>query len=124
MTDQEIFDTVVSHLLQQGKPASDGDYCVYRTTDGLKCAIGVLIPDDEYIPTMEGCPLSDDIPDSEINKWVASNYPNQFELLVALQTLHDKGPNVRGNSNPKDWDNYIRENAYIIATEHHLKFKF
>lgn len=49
MNAQEIFDKVATHLIQQGEPAMDsnGD-CVYRNDQGLKCAVGCLIPDDKY----------------------------------------------------------------------------
>lgn len=53
-TKQETFDTVVAHLRKQGKPASNDDgTCMYRTTDGLKCAVGALIPDERYTAILE-----------------------------------------------------------------------
>lgn len=45
MNKQEIFDKVALHLLTQGRQATDGTFCQYLTSDGLKCAIGCLIPD-------------------------------------------------------------------------------
>jgi len=61
MTDllhQQVYDTVASHLLAQRKPAritlKSIVQCAYRTDQGLKCAIGCLIPDDKYDPKMEG----------------------------------------------------------------------
>ena len=61
MTPQEVFDTVVAALVKQGRKslAENGDPsiskdCRYRGDDGLKCAIGHLIPDDEYAEWMEG----------------------------------------------------------------------
>jgi len=52
---QEIFDTVVFHLLAQQAKAEDADgSCLYRGADGKKCAIGCLIPDDRYNDAMEG----------------------------------------------------------------------
>jgi hypothetical protein len=56
-TDQEVFDQVANHLLTQNKrsvSATDNTLCVYRSPDGLKCAAGCLIADDEYDPRMEG----------------------------------------------------------------------
>jgi hypothetical protein len=58
-TMQETFDTVVKHLFTQRKAAkheySDGDsVCSYRTHDGLKCAVGCLIPDEMYREMYEG----------------------------------------------------------------------
>ena len=62
MNEQETFDNVALHLLKQGKKAV-GSYdgssysetvCKYRSKDGLKCAVGCLIPDEMYDPLMEG----------------------------------------------------------------------
>lgn len=62
MTKQELFDKVAAHLLTQKKramglltPGSETLKCVYRAPDGCTCAIGSLIPDEVYIPDMEGC---------------------------------------------------------------------
>ena len=55
MTNQEAFDTIVRHLRNQGRQAIDGEgACCYRTQDGLKCAVGCLIPDDKYGTDIEG----------------------------------------------------------------------
>lgn len=43
-TKQKIFDKVVKHLFKQGKKAHNGQVCLYLTDDGLKCAVGCLIP--------------------------------------------------------------------------------
>lgn len=55
MTRQEIFNTVATALLAQGK-ASYARYggCLYRGPDGTKCAVGHLIPDEKYRPSLEG----------------------------------------------------------------------
>lgn len=46
---QEVFDWVVSNLLKQGKKSLGGDgNCRYRGKNGLKCAAGWCIGDDEY----------------------------------------------------------------------------
>jgi len=55
---QQVYDTVASHLLAQGKSAKivigSIVQCAYRDDRGFKCAIGCLIPDDKYDPKMEG----------------------------------------------------------------------
>lgn len=50
MTKQEIFDKVLTHMRQQDclSMSANGFSCLYKSTDGCKCAIGILIPDDEY----------------------------------------------------------------------------
>lgn len=55
MTDQEAFDKIVARLMDGTGPAVNekGD-CMYRAPNGLKCAVGCLIPDDKYDLRMEG----------------------------------------------------------------------
>ena len=57
-TAQELFDTAIIHLRKQGQKSVSMDYapgytCRYRSPEGLKCPIGVLIPDTVYKPEME-----------------------------------------------------------------------
>lgn len=50
-TAQEVFDQVAKHLLTQNETSYCDDavgVCAYRGPDGLKCAAGCLIADDEY----------------------------------------------------------------------------
>lgn len=54
-TPQAIFDQVVEHLLTQGKRSVlDDGLCAYRKEDGSKCAVGCLIPDENYYEGLEG----------------------------------------------------------------------
>lgn len=82
MNAQEIFDTVAKHLATQGcqSLSATGD-CSYRGERGLKCAVGILISDEEYTPFMEGNgPGHEALP----------NWFGQFEsLLRDLQSVHD-----------------------------------
>jgi hypothetical protein len=51
---QQIFDIAKKHLLKQNRRCTDDQgFCLYRSAGGLKCAVGVLIPDDEYHENME-----------------------------------------------------------------------
>lgn len=59
LTRQEIFNIVSTHLLEQDDKSAETDEkglfrCKYRGPNGLKCAIGILIPDEEYNPEWEG----------------------------------------------------------------------
>lgn len=111
MNKQEIFDTVVAHLRKQGKKASlvlgDGDFdgvaCRYRTSDGLKCAFGCVINDDEYNPSFEGKSVQgvleqENCPSSLKNRLGITFSPggvptgDNFYLLGALQQVHDHFP--------------------------------
>lgn len=85
---QEIFDTVAKHLLTQNA-RSVGSYfetggCRYRGPNGLKCAVGCLIPDELYDPEMEG----------HGSTFLVMNYPELgfhgvSRLLSHLQSIHD-----------------------------------
>lgn len=57
MTNQEIFDKVLTHLRAQGVAAITGSECSYRAQkdDGVHmCAVGCLIKDEFYDPNFEG----------------------------------------------------------------------
>lgn len=51
----------VRHLLRQGAPAYDDarGLCLYRDHHGRACAIGGLIPDEEYTESLEPDALGD-----------------------------------------------------------------
>ena len=54
-TEQQVFDQVATHLLTQNKrSANEKGECMYRGPEGLKCAAGCLIADDEYEQVFEG----------------------------------------------------------------------
>jgi hypothetical protein len=94
VSDQEAFDRVARHLLTQGRRAQYGgataysDACRYRAPDGAMCAIGCLIPDEEYDPHIEGKGAGDLIEDwPELRPYLPS-----LRLAKALQGLHDVCP--------------------------------
>lgn len=82
-TQQEVFDKVASHLLTQNKK-SVGAYgaCKYRGDNGMMCAVGCLIGDDEYSSTWEGMAIRDIMSDFKISRKIIS-------LLEELQHIHD-----------------------------------
>jgi hypothetical protein len=95
MTNQEIFDKVVSHLLTQNarsmRQIQPGkmthEVCAYRGQDGTSCAIGCLIPDEIYTPNMEGWNLI-----HIMGEWpeVASLFEgSDTNFLQSLQSVHD-----------------------------------
>jgi len=87
MDKQTAFDTVAEGLIAQGVAcvAPDGS-CLYRNDLGHKCAMGLLIPDANYEPGMEGM-------DAE---GVVHRYPGleKFQgigwFLNELQSAHDR----------------------------------
>ena len=55
MNNQEAFDKMVRHLhKQEWKQSVDSDgFCAYRGEYGAMCAVGALITDEEYEPSMD-----------------------------------------------------------------------
>lgn len=96
MDRQEIFDKVAQHLITQGKPSASYDnegikHCLYRGPDGTKCAVGCLIPDEEYSKDIESYRVRHIIEVSlteGINP-VISSFSNDVNLLHDLQKVHD-----------------------------------
>jgi len=64
----EVFDRIATHLLKQGERAaeaidSDGfGPCMYRTSTGLRCAVGGIIDDASYDPLIEGVGINGCMP--------------------------------------------------------------
>lgn len=83
MQAQEIFDTVTDHLRSQGRRSvnEEGD-CMYRGPDGLMCAVGCLLTDDEVEDINEGWAVDQII--------LPERLKNHSELLYALQQAHDE----------------------------------
>ena len=92
MTPQKIFNTVINHLYTQKKKSFSfsNNVCQYKTSEGLKCAIGCLIPDEIYIKEMDE------------DSWIIKKFSRRFEslsyftegnntdLLDRLQKIHDE----------------------------------
>ena len=107
---QQIFDKVSNHLLTQNRKSlgtSSGSSCAYRGVMGATCAVGCLIPDNEYLSSMEGQSIDADevwailFPIVKAGKHVRGI---KFDLLEDLQHLHDF------NSVP-EWPDRLQECA-------------
>lgn len=81
-TEQEVFDQIARHLLTQGKPSRDADgNCVYRNNEGLMCAAGCLLTNEEYNPSFD---------EDNGKPWAyISAGRNHKTLIVRLQEIHD-----------------------------------
>lgn len=81
---QEIFDKSVEGLASQGfRQAMDGDSCMYRSPDGLKCAAGWLISDDEYETVVEGLAAN--------TVFALTDFSRRATHVNDLQQCHDYG---------------------------------
>lgn len=105
-TKQEVFDAVVKHLLTQGQQSIDknGWNCLYRNDNGLKCAIGALIPDSMYKSSMENVPVAVLISNGEIPELFDESIPAVF--LRQLQNIHDL-------KHPSQWKKSLEEFATV-----------
>lgn len=98
---QQIFDRVANHLLIQNKRSleeanttDDFGQCAYRSYDGLKCAIGCLIADEDYTERMEGKTVYSLL---QIFRHLLSITALDIEdpcldMLEGLQHIHDQCP--------------------------------
>ena len=117
MTPQEVFTTVVTHLRNQNAKSTEREsgeaLCAYRGLHGRKCAVGCLIPDEEYSAKLEKIG-----PFGLVNKFGKAGLgPVSFKLfsehgllLAELQRIHD-------NTKIENWELYFA----ILAIEFELE---
>lgn len=118
MTNQEIFDTVAKHLFAQGKPALD-DYgaCVYRGENGMRCAVGCLITDEEYSLDMEYKSAK-----TVVRDWgIEAIHPGSFDLAESLQKVHDYEKDDDGYT-PWNDTGTMRNALRNVAVEYGLNY--
>lgn len=116
---QEIFTKVKNHLLTQNERSMNESElnCAYRGVGDLKCAAGVLIPDNDYDIRMEGCALITDgsrggrVPVAT-KFFIDSGYTNsEIDLIKELQYVHDA-------YSVSSWEPHLKR----IAENHGLNF--
>lgn len=111
---QKVFDKALSHLRKQGRKSMGHIGCAYRGGEGLKCAIGIFIPDRKYRSSMEGCKVNDIISALPIAVTTAG-----YAFLTAVQErLHDDIPTEDGGL----FMEFLEENASILAESYDLKY--
>lgn len=114
MTNQEAFDIMVNHLrTMPGRSVNARKtVCQYRNSNGNKCAVGVLIPDNEYDSDWDINTIGIDMIYSKIPSLQGLN----INLLQKMQDAHD---------NPNNWkeDQFTSEQLLAcIAYEFHLEY--
>jgi hypothetical protein len=125
---QKVFDTVVAHLLTQNEQCRSTlkgvNTCAYRGKFGLKCAVGVLIPDEVYSPIIEGESVNEIFDPQEasddgemrealtrVKKAIRLRTNDERYMLESLQMIHD-------NFEPDQWQYELRK----LAAELRLRF--
>ena len=116
---QEIFDKVVIALRKQGKKSmdntmQDGNICRYRDYRGNKCAIGHLLSDEEYRPSMEGNSVRSLISFRLVSDATIEWMKPHLDLLIALQAIHDSvgGPQMWENK----WEKLAKKNGLTVPS--------
>jgi len=100
------FDTVWAHLRRQGVRATNaGVGCVYLTEDGLRCAVGCLIPPGHPAERFSGNvhELIEAMPGVDLPL-----FGRHRDLLAQLQDVHDA-------LEPQDWNGAMRAIARMVG---------
>jgi hypothetical protein len=120
-------DKIEQHLIQQkaravqpGELIDDqtADRCQYRTASGLMCAAGCLIPDEKYIPEMEGLTahgvknnfgdiFPQDISDRELNHW--QDYHDNYSLIGHSYYSYKNWINGDETNHPSEFKKILAE---------------
>jgi len=112
MTNQEIFDKIVAHLRQQKARSVEGNVCLYRSTDGLKCAVGCLINNNAYALELEGKAVGAiEVRSALLVSGIPADDENTISMLRRLQSTHD-------DKHPDRWELDFE----YIAKRHNLTY--
>jgi hypothetical protein len=92
MTTQEAYESIRAYFNEPGatlavEAVTPYPRCSYRTTDGAKCAVGCLIPDDLYDPRIEGKSIEGVLKLSPSLRGHFRDVDPKF--LLGAQRLHD-----------------------------------
>jgi len=115
---QEVFNLAYEGLSQQNWVAAQDEfsgYCMYETSDGLRCAVGHLIPRTKYYRKAR----------KTIGPWaiVAREYPRLFspglaDFLTDLQDAHDYDDEE--NEMKDNRENKIKKRMKRVAKKYNL----
>lgn len=91
---QIAFNDAVAGVVKQGDFGYDSvTGCMYRTPEGLKCAIGHLIPDDKYDENFEKVGLTAVIASGALEPYGLGAEDAPF--LTELQASHDMARDIQ-----------------------------
>lgn len=115
-TAQQVFDQVANHLLTQKIKSKGVKYCRYKTAEGLMCAAGCLIGDDEYDEKFETAGSWRSVVE---NGYVSNTH---LYLITDLQDLHDN--KIKWDLHEEDLITDIKSNLKTVANRFNLEMKF
>lgn len=119
MNTYQLFTTMRDHMLAQGRTAmrlraSGHPGCAYRGDDGTKCAVGCLITDEFYNPSLEGLGVHEPEQRTAVEKSIGRTLTKkELSLLVHMQQLHDLAagpyPQYSVSEWPREFENVERK---------------
>jgi hypothetical protein len=110
--EQLAFNAAVLGLRAQGKLSlsHDGQSCMYRNDDGCKCAVGFLIPNRNYVKSIENTTASAPSITTRLSKKY-KDVPAQF-LRDMQYAIHDSLVDAGGSRfDSKEFEKRVREFA-------------
>lgn len=133
LTNQSVIDKVFDHFIRQGKPFGyDAALmsCWYRVggeSDGAPCAIGCLIPDDEYHFCIDPHDDDEDHVDGmsiidliKYSKAMSERFGDvDLDLLKLLQSEHDNAAALSVNDDEYKHERFAGE-IMNLARRYHL----
>lgn len=114
MNKQKVYDDVCAHLIAQNSRSLDENhFCVYRSAEGKKCAVGGIMPDHIYNSNMESktvfshrlIPLLDYL-DCEYSKNEDNVSGADVAFLSGLQSIHDECEPCQWKDSLKDFGRF------------------
>lgn len=89
---QRLYDMSVEGVIRQGRRSHSPQKraCMYRGPDGLKCAVGHVIPDEYYNSLFEGCKFSGTRVQTVLVQIYGKGMYDVSGMLSRLQTAHDR----------------------------------
>lgn len=111
---QQIFTRVKEHLLTQNVQCKSGRGCAYRNDEGQTCAVGCLITEEHYCPSIEGADATSTLVKDAVEKSLGIDELEEetVSLLRKLQIMHDE-------EFPYKWPEHLQH----IATEYSLQYE-
>lgn len=86
---QEVFDKVATHLLKQKSRSYRKGGCAYRGKEGKMCAVGCLIANEHYRPSLEGVNVQSESIQAALKDSGINVTENMKFMLEDLQACHD-----------------------------------
>ena len=90
---QYTFNQVAAHLIEQNKRSRNNEgRCKYRGTNGLRCAVGFCITNEDYDSRIEGRGLKSCYDSNgmlRVLDKISPDYCNDYNFMRSLQLIHD-----------------------------------